>query len=62
VGVDTEKSLHILLRFMMNVEEKSYDGDFSNLFSENSTSGRISYCSNISPETEKVKRLQSQWE
>jgi len=65
VRVNTKRDLHILLRFMTNVEEKSYDGDFSNLFSENSISGsqsdRISHCSTISPETKKLKRLQSQW-
>jgi len=61
---DTEKGLHILLRFMINVEEKSYDGDFSYSFTENSKStsksNQVSQCSTISPETEKVKRLQSQ--
>jgi len=61
---DTEKGSNILLRFMINVEDSSYDSDFSQFFTENSTttskSKRVSYCSTISPETEKVKRLQSQ--
>jgi len=64
---DTEKGLHFLLRFMMNVEEDSCDGDFNYFCSENSTSKskseKVSHCSTISPETQKVKKLQShEWE
>jgi len=61
VSKDAENGLHILLRFMMNVEGKSYS-DFSHFSSENRTSSSRSYCSTISPETQKVKRLQSQWD
>jgi len=61
---DTEKGLHFLLRFVMTVEENSCDDDFNYFCSDNSTSksksDKVSHCSTISPDTEKVKRLQSQ--
>jgi len=63
---DTETGLQFLLKFMVNVEENSCDSDFNYFCSDNSTSksnsDKVSHCSTISPETEKVKRLQSQWE
>jgi len=63
---DTEKGLHILLRFAMNLGENSLDSDFNYFCSDNSTSkgksDKVSHCSTISPETKKVKKLQSQWE
>jgi len=62
---DTQKGLHFLLRFMMS-DENSGDGDLHYFSSQKSTSksksDKVSYCSTISPETEKVKRLQSQYE
>jgi len=59
---NTEKSLHILLKFSLNVEEKSFDDDLTNCFiksySSNDPSSSVSECSTISPETEKVIRRQ----
>jgi len=63
-SANTEKSLHIILKFTMNVEEKSYDDDMSNFFissSSSSSSDSVSDCSTISPETAKVIRRQSHW-
>jgi len=65
---DTQKGLHFLLRFMMSDENSGDggDGDLHYFSSQKSTSksrsDKVSYCSTISPETEKVKRLQSQYE
>jgi len=60
-SAETGKGLHIMLRFLTHIEEKSYDGEVSQFFSDTSTSksksGGASYCSTISPETEKVKRM-----
>jgi len=62
---NTEKSLHVLLRFMMNVEEDSND-DSTNFFVEtsgSSGSAKLSLCSTISPETAKaIERRLEQWE
>lgn len=64
-SANTEKSLHILLKFTMNVEEKSYDDDMTNFFikssSSNDSSDSVSVCSTISPETAKVIRRQTLW-
>jgi len=56
-----EKSLHILLKFSMTVEEKSSD-DFAHFLNESSSSNArsLSVCSTISPETAKAIRLLSQ--
>jgi len=60
----TQNGLYFLLRFLMNAEENSSDYDFHCFSSANSTSKSKSskISSTISPDTEKVKRLQSQWE
>jgi len=64
-SVNTEKSLHILLRFLMNLEDDSNFEDSSNFFETSGSSGsaKISLCSTISPETAKAKERRSQqWE
>jgi len=63
-SANTEKNLHILLKFTMNPKEKSFDDDLTNFFIESYSSNHGSYsvfeCSTISPETAKVKRRRAQ--
>jgi len=60
---NTDISLHISLKFIMNVEEKSFHDVLDNFFNNSSSSnaGSVSECSTISPETAKVARRRRQW-